>query len=96
MRTRDKFQIMGLTHKLKGTGIYVNEDLPPEERRKHSLLLQKSKELKQSNPHAKTSIKSGRLYYNGTARKVSYTINEDGELIEELATGRETFPMEGP
>jgi len=61
MRTRDKFQIMGLTHKLKGTGIYVNEDLPPEERRKHSLLLQKCKELKQSNPQAKTSIKSGRL-----------------------------------
>jgi len=95
MRTRDKFRIFENRSKLKGTNIYINEDLTESERKKNSLLLKKAKELRQSNPYSKTIIRTGKLIFNDSIRKVIYTVNANGELQEELGGGSGIFPMDG-
>jgi len=94
LRMKDKIEIIGSRRKLKGTGIYLNDDLNPEDRKTNSLLLQKMKELKTANPHARVAIKKSKIHYDDSIRKVIYGIRDDGELHEELGPGSETFPME--
>jgi hypothetical protein len=56
LRTRDRFQIMGLRNRLKGTKIFINDDKDPQERQKDSILRKKQAYLrKNSSEHTGTS-----------------------------------------
>jgi hypothetical protein len=83
LRTRDRFQIMALRNRLKGTNIYINEDRNAEERKKDAILQKKQVELREAHPKAKVYIKSGILNITEGTGTTRFAFNEDGQLEEE-------------
>jgi len=86
LRTRDKLFIFSLRKKLKGTKIFINEDLDPEAREINSLLTRKWTELLKVNRNVKSYIRNSKLFVeDGTRRSVYSVLN--GQLLEE--TGKD-------
>jgi hypothetical protein len=61
LRLRDKWLIMQSTSKLKGTKIYINDDLTHEERYQQSFLRKKRMELTKADRSIKTKIRNNKL-----------------------------------
>jgi len=93
LRMKDKLQVLGEKKKLRDNNIFLNEDLSQEERKVNSILLGKRKELKTSYPHAKTTIRAGKLLFDDSVRKITYGVDEQGRIIESLSSGSGTFPI---
>jgi len=64
LRYRDKLQIKSNAKLLKGTNIFINDDMTLEERQKEGSLRKKKRELQNENPKIVCSIRHGRLYVN--------------------------------
>lgn len=82
MRTWDKRNLMTNRHKLKGTKIFVNDDLDKEERLTSSTLLKKLKELMSAKPSIKGRIRQGKLYLVDGESTTVYAVNDNHEVFE--------------
>jgi len=76
IRYWDKQHIFSKARVLKGTSIFINDDLTPEERQKEGILRKKSRDLRNDNRHIKCSL---------LAQLDDYCLvrvnNKDGQII---------------
>jgi hypothetical protein len=82
MRLRDKKLLMSKKSILKGSKIFINDDIPNEVRIKESILRKASKKLTQDNPGSKTQLRRGQLIHkNGPITEV-FEIDSKGEVVK--------------
>jgi hypothetical protein len=74
IRFKDKKLIMENRMKLKGTKMYVNDDLTKQQRVQNAVLRKKEKELRRDNPGAKVYSRTSMLILKEGTRTVRYTV----------------------
>jgi hypothetical protein len=86
LRTRDKFEILSAAKNLKGTNIYIHQDMTPEDRKTNALLRKHIKDVKQTNPDAKCKVMTNRkeLWITIKGNETRYQL--DGELKLKIIT----------
>jgi hypothetical protein len=82
VRFKDKKLVMENRNKLKGTKIYLNDDLTKDQRIQNSILWKKEKELRRNHPGAKVYSRTCMLFLNEGSRSVKFTVNEDHTIKE--------------
>jgi hypothetical protein len=92
MKLRDKRLITSNCKHLKGTKIYVNEDLTKEQRTMNAILRKKQKELKSTHPGATVYIRNGQLLFtNGLTFKRFEVTSQN--IIRELPSSSATIAL---
>jgi hypothetical protein len=83
IRLKDKFEILNAAKKLRGTNIYIHQDLSPEDRKINAILRTHLKEIKQHNPDAKCRILINRreLLVTIKGKDTKYHIHENMKLV---------------
>jgi hypothetical protein len=83
IRLRDKFEILNAAKKLRGTSIYIHQDLSPEDRKINAILRTHLKEIKQHNPDAKCRILINRreLLVTIKGKDTKYQLDENMKLV---------------
>jgi hypothetical protein len=79
-KSRDKKLIFSNCKKLKGTKVFINEDLTKEQRVANGILRKKQKELRESNPTATINIRNGRLTYRDGMTFRTFQVTADNNI----------------
>jgi hypothetical protein len=82
VKLKDKKMIMGNRKRLKGTKIYVNDDLSKDQRTKNAVLRKKEKELRKDHPTAKIYTRAGMLLFKDGSKSSRFTISDDLTIQE--------------
>ncbi len=79
----DKIKIMRAKVKLKGTKIYIDDHLSPEEQRKHAILRKKLEELIIEDATTNGFVRSGTLTAWMSGQRKIWFVNSDFETEEQ-------------
>jgi polyhydroxyalkanoate synthesis regulator phasin len=93
MRLQDKKLMMSKKGSLKGTNIFINNDINKEDRIKESILRKVSKSLLKDNPGSSTQLRRGQLQHKIGSTIEVYVVNENGEVIKNHG-GRQPHQMD--
>jgi hypothetical protein len=80
LRTREKKLIFANSKKLRGSNIYINDDLLKEKRAKKGQLRPKAKELRKADPGATVKLTNSSLFFKSVTSKAVYFVDGDGNI----------------
>jgi hypothetical protein len=83
IRYRDKAEILSRWTHLKGSGITIADDLTKEERRIKAILIEKKKEIQNTNRKAQCSLRDGSLQVWDGVRRQRFIVNMETWRAEE-------------
>jgi len=89
LRYRDKMEVKAAARHLKGSKIYINDDMSPQERQADGILRKKRREIMGRDKNAKCSIKAVKLFVQasgGSSSSVYYADLTHGEAKEQTRT----------
>jgi hypothetical protein len=86
VKMSDKIKIMRAKIKLKGTKIYIDDHLSPEEQRKHAVLRKKLEELIIEDATTNGFVRSGTLTAWMSGQRKIWFVNSDFEAEEKQQT----------
>jgi hypothetical protein len=82
IKLKDKRPIMSSSTKLKGTNIYVNDDLTKQQRITNAILSKKQKQLRGLHPDASVRIRNGRLLFTDGSIFRKYDVAANNTIQE--------------
>jgi DNA repair exonuclease SbcCD ATPase subunit len=85
VRFKEKIDILKSKRHLKGTYVFINDDLTVDERKSNSKLQEKKRDIMRSNNRAKCSIRFGKLHVESEGRHETFYVNPVTFEVEQRA-----------
>jgi hypothetical protein len=85
IRFKDKIDILKSKRQLKGTDVFINDDLTTDERKSNSKLQEKKSDIMRINNRAKCSIRFGKLHVESEGKHETFYVNPVTFEVEQRA-----------